>query len=187
MSILVNIKRASLIAVSVAVSLNTLSVNLVQARSGDASRARQEAIHAQMIQCYQSQIVNATATNAANVWQSVSAAPHDFPVPVFSGAETTFMMPRAPQGIPGMPSVSQMVLRTKDSPTAINQFYQIGLQRAGLTLDQTGPRIQTVGYRMLRAQSDKMTCNILIYGRESGEFDTTINITTVKKDSTKQS
>lgn len=183
MSVRTNLKKVNLIAAMLAgaLSVNALSILPAVARAGDASRARQESIHAQMMQLYRFQSESATPANAQNLWQNVSSAPQNFPIPVFSGTETTFMMPKMPQGIPGIQNVSQMVLRTKDSPTNVNQWYRNSLSRVGLTIDASAPQITTVGYRTMKAESDKMSCSILIYGRESGEYDTTINITAVRK------
>ncbi len=151
------------------------------ASPGDASRARQAAIHAQMMQLYHTQLAATTAETAQQMWQSAANAPADFPLPVFNGTETHYMLSRMPHTIPNMQNVSQMILRTKDSPTTLNQWYQGVLTRQGLAIDNKGPQVTTVGYRVIRAESEKLSCNILIYGRESGDFDTTVNITAVRK------
>lgn len=140
-----------------------------------------ESIRSQLLQYYQQQSLALRQPNPVNFWQKVSMAPTSFPAPIFSGTETVFIMPRMPQGIKGLQSVHQMMLRTKDRPNLVAAWYESRLTSSGFKLNTEGPKVNRPGVYVFRAESGKYTCNVCVTGRSDAEPDTTINITTLEK------
>ncbi|HNB21931.1 MAG TPA: hypothetical protein PKZ32_05935 [Candidatus Melainabacteria bacterium] len=168
----------SLIGISFVAATFTTPAN---AGGSNAVPPEVEAIRAQLLQYYQQQSQALRQPNPVNFWQKVAMAPTSFPAPIFSGTETLFIMPKMPQGIKGLQSVHQMILRTKDRPNLVAAWYESRLASSGFKLNTEGPKVNRPGVYVFRAESGKYACNVCVTGRSDFESDTTINITAVEK------
>ncbi len=180
MNIVMSIKKVT-VALAVAGALSFIACGQSAfAAPSKKMLEREQAIKAQIIEWNRSQMAAITPSNAQNVWKNVALAPHDFPVPIFSGNESVFMEVKMPP-LPQLQNVSQIYIRTKDNPAAVARWYQSRLAGAGLSLDSKLPRTTAPGTQVFKAENSNIVCSIMISGKDLGEPDTTISITAKRK------